>query len=100
MPLSKIKSEFLSKRVAFGKTAAPLYKIDADELAIIALESNNKNLLRYFETPMPELDVLKKARTEAALRRANEDPNKERKQQRPDIEQNKQDPNLENKQSN
>lgn len=104
MPLSKIKSQYLSKRVAFGKTAAPLYKReDIDDLAIIALESGHKNLIELFEV-LPELSVLKKARTEAQLKRnapvakeENKDPNAELKQQRPDIEQNKQDPNAENK---
>jgi len=101
MPLSKIKNIYLNKRVAFGKTAAPLYKRDdIDDLAIIALESNNQNLIRLFEF-LPELSVLKKARTDAALKKdapvaedhSKEDPNKERKEQRPDIEQNNEDPN-------
>lgn len=102
MPLSKIKNKYLNKRVAFGKTAAPLHnREDIDDLAIIAHESGNKNLIELFET-FPPLDVLKKAKTESQLKRVvieenSEDPNKERKEQRPDIEQNKEDPNQEHK---
>lgn len=104
MPLSTIKNKYFNKRVAFGKTAAPLYKReDIDDLAIIALESGNKNLIDLFEV-LPELSVLKKAKTDAQLKKvapvvdkSNEDPNKERKQQRPDIEQNNQDPNADHK---
>lgn len=69
MPLSKIKNEFLNKRVAFGKTAALLHeREDIDDLAIMAHESQNKDLLKLFET-LPALDVLKKARTEKQLKR-------------------------------
>jgi len=69
MPLSEIKKEFLNKRVAFGKSAAPLYKRDdLDDLAIIALESQDPSLLRLFER-LPELAVLKKVKTEAELKR-------------------------------
>lgn len=71
MPLSTIKNKYLNKRVAFGKTAAPLYKRDdIDELAIIALESRNKNLIDLFEI-LPALDVLKKAKTDQQLNRIN-----------------------------
>lgn len=71
MPLSKIKNNYLSKRVAFGKTAAPLYKRDdIDDLAIIARESGNKSLIDLFET-LPELSVLKKARTDKQLKKLN-----------------------------
>lgn len=101
MPLSSIKNKYLNKRVAFGKTAAPLYKRDdIDELAIMALESKSPSLIKLFEV-LPELDVLKKARTDAALKKdapvfqdhSKEDPNEELKQQRPDIEQSNEDPN-------
>lgn len=69
MPLSKIKDKYLSKRVAFGKTAAPLYKRDdIDELAIMALESKNENLIRLFEI-LPELSVLKKTKVDRELKR-------------------------------
>lgn len=71
MGLAVIKKQHLTKRVAFGKTAAPLYKRDdIDELAIIALESRNKNLIDLFET-LPALDVLKKAKTDQQLNRIN-----------------------------
>ena|SRR5688572_17787356 len=100
MPLSKIKDKYLNKRVVFGKTATPLYKRDdIDDLAIMAHESKSPSLIKLFEV-LPELSVLKKARTDAALKptapaveQNNEDPNKELKQQRPDIEQNNEDPN-------
>lgn len=69
MPLSIIKEQYLRKRVAFGKTAAPLYKRDdIDELAIIAHESKNETLLILFEV-LPDLNVLKKAKTDARLKR-------------------------------
>lgn len=101
MPLSTIKHKYLNKRVAFGKTAAPLYKRDdIDDLAIMAHESKSPSLIKLFEV-LPDLDVLKKARTDAALKKnapvaedhSKEDPNKELKEQRPDIEQNNEDPN-------
>ena len=67
MPLAIIKKEFLHKRVAFGKSAAPLHKReDIDELAIMAHESNNPMLLRLFET-LPTLAELKKKKTDTAL---------------------------------
>lgn len=67
MPLSRIKKEFLQRRVAFGKSAAPLYKrSDIDDLAIIALESQDKSLLELFEK-LPELSVLKKVKTDQQL---------------------------------
>ena len=105
MPLSTIKHKYLNKRVAFGKTAAPLYKRDdIDDLAIMAHESKSPSLIKLFEV-LPDLDVLKKARTDAALKKdapvaedhSKEDPNLKLKEQRPDIEQNKEDPNKENK---
>lgn len=71
MPLSKIKPKYFNKRVAFGKSAAPLHnREDIDDLAIIAHESGNKNLIDLFET-LPELSVLKKSRTEKQLNRTN-----------------------------
>jgi hypothetical protein len=101
MPLSSIKEKYLNKRVAFGKTAAPLYKRDdIDDLAIMAWESKSPSLIKLFEV-LPDLDVLKKARANAAIKKdvtvvedhSKEDPNKELKEQRPDIEQNNEDPN-------
>jgi hypothetical protein len=69
MALAIIRKEFLSKRVAFGKSAARLRdRTDIDDLAIIALESQNENLLRLFETPMPDLQLLKKNRIDGQLK--------------------------------
>jgi hypothetical protein len=67
MALSRIKKEFLNKRVAFGKSGDPLgQREDIDDLAIIAHESKNKVLLDMFED-LPALATLKKNKTEAAL---------------------------------
>lgn len=69
MPLSVVKKEFRNKRVAFGKSAAPLsQREDLDDLAIIALESNDKSLLLLFEK-IPSLALLKKTKTESMLKR-------------------------------
>jgi hypothetical protein len=67
MALATIKKEFHNKRVAFGKSAAPLgNRTDIDDLAIMAHESQNKTLLVLFDK-LPELSVLKKAKTESQL---------------------------------
>lgn len=69
MALAKIKNEYLGKRIGFNKSMAPLYRRDdIDLLAIMALESKNPNLVKLFEI-LPELSVLKKAKTDAELRR-------------------------------
>lgn len=67
MPLSKIKSEHASKIIAFGKRSdIPIgQRADIDDLAIMAHESGNRNLIRLFETPIPDLATLKKAKTES-----------------------------------
>jgi hypothetical protein len=66
---ARIKKEFQNKRVAFGKSAAPLSKReDVDELALIAMESQDHSLLNLFEY-LPPLDILKKTRVESQLRR-------------------------------
>lgn len=66
-PLSKIKKEFLKKRIGFNDKADPLYKrTDIDDLAIIALESQDPSLLRLFKK-LPELSVLKKNKTDREL---------------------------------
>jgi hypothetical protein len=71
MPLSKIKTQYFNKRVAFGKSAALLHnREDIDDLAIIAHESQDKTLLDLFEI-LPELSVLKKAKTDRELGRIN-----------------------------
>jgi hypothetical protein len=67
MALSKIKEKFLNKVVGFGKSGKPLgERDDIDDLAIIALSSNNKTLLDLFEE-IPSLDILKKNKTESVL---------------------------------
>lgn len=69
MPLAKIKEEYKTRVVAFGKSAAPLFKRDdIDDLAILAIESGDKLLISYFEQ-LPPLDVLKKAKTDKDLGR-------------------------------
>lgn len=68
--LSRIKSAHLQRRVAFGQSAARLYKRqDIDDLAILALESRNPKLLELFEY-LPDLDTLKKKRVREKLTRA------------------------------
>lgn len=63
----RIKKEFLKKRVAFGKSAAPLSKrTDLLDLAITALESKDPSLLGLFED-LPPLAVLKKTKTDREL---------------------------------
>ncbi len=70
MALARIKKEYFKKRVAFGKSAAPLSKRDdIDDLAIAALESKDQSLIKLFEY-LPELAVLKKNKTESQLRRS------------------------------
>lgn len=69
MAVSKIKEQFLTKYIAFGKSAEPLGKReDIDDLAIIALTSNNKTLLDLFES-IPSLGILRKNKTESELKR-------------------------------
>lgn len=76
MPLAVIKEEFKTKRVAFGKSAAFLgERDDIDDLAIMAQESKNPNLIRLFKV-LPELSVLKKAKTESQLIRPKIQPQK------------------------
>jgi len=70
MNLARIKKEYLNKRVAFGKSAAPLHKRDdLDDLAILAHESQDPSLLILFDV-LPPLAQLKKNRTEVQLGRA------------------------------
>ena len=67
-----IKEEFKNKRVAFGKSANPLYKrseAELIELAIIGLESGDKSIISLFEEKgFPSLFALKKARTDSQLK--------------------------------
>lgn len=68
MPLSKIKKEFETTVIAFGTSGLPLGKRDdIDELAIIAQESQNPNLVQLFDI-LPPLDQLKKTKTDAVLK--------------------------------
>lgn len=67
----KIKEEFKNKRLAFGKSANPLYKRTEQELidlGIMAHESKSESLLRLFEK-LPDLSVLKKAKTDQELQK-------------------------------
>ena len=71
--LSKIKEEFKTATVAFGGSGFPLgERSDIDDLAIIALESGNKELLKFFET-LPELQVLKNVKTQNQLSKILDD---------------------------
>lgn len=68
MAIASIKKEFLTRRIAFNNSGARLRdRQDIDLLAIIALESKDKSLLRLFET-IPDLATLKKAKTESELK--------------------------------
>jgi hypothetical protein len=70
MALAVIKEEYRTKRVGFGNSATLLgNRTDIDDLAIMALESQDKSLLILFEQPMPLLAALKKNKTEAGLKR-------------------------------
>lgn len=67
--MAKIKNEYLGRRIGFNKSMAPLYKRDdIDQLAIMAIESKNPNLIKLFEE-LPELSVLKKAKVDQELKR-------------------------------
>lgn len=67
MALAKIKKEFETTVVAFGNSGLPLGKRDdIDQLAIIALESGNPNLLSLFEK-LPTLEELKKTKVATEL---------------------------------
>lgn len=73
MSLAAIKKEFLNKRIGFNNSADPLIKRnDIDDLAIIALESQDKSLLELFQT-LPELAVLKKNKTDRELPKTAKD---------------------------
>jgi hypothetical protein len=69
MALAKIKEESKSAVVAFGNSGLPLgQRDDIDQLARIALESQNPNLLFLFES-LPTLEELKKAEFEGGLKK-------------------------------
>lgn len=70
MPLSKIKDQFKDKLVAFGRNRSDVgigYRADVDQLAIIALESNNPNLIRLFDV-LPDLATLKANKVDAKIK--------------------------------
>jgi hypothetical protein len=70
MPLAIVKEEFQNKKISFGKSGLPLgQRDDIDELAIIALESNDKSLLNLFEK-LPPLAELKKKKVDEQLRKS------------------------------
>ena len=76
MALSKIKSEYKSTVIAFGNSGLPLGKRDdIDQLAIIALESNDPSLIQLFDR-IPPLEQLKKTKVEAELKAAAAVPEK------------------------
>lgn len=79
MALTKIKKQFLHKRVAFGNSAAPLgQRTDIDDLAILALESKDPTLLMLFES-LPDLQALKKTKTDAQLKKVASDAGSKKK---------------------
>jgi hypothetical protein len=72
MALSEIKDEYKNKVIAFGrqKGAIPIgQRTDIDDLAVIALESQDRSLLRLFKK-LPDLSELKKQKTDAAIQEA------------------------------
>lgn len=73
MPLSKIKAEYKDKKIAFGKSRSdkPIgEREDIDDLAIIALESQDRSLLRLFEK-LPDVADLKRIKTNEAIKVAD-----------------------------
>jgi hypothetical protein len=69
MALSTIKSEFAKQHIAFGKGGngkAIGERDDIDELAIIAQQSGNRNLLKLFDK-LPSVEELQKAKTDSQL---------------------------------
>jgi hypothetical protein len=69
MPQAKIKEEFKTTFIAFGGRGYLELgqRDDIDQLAIMAIESQDNSLLQFFEQPMPSVDQLKKAKTDAEL---------------------------------
>lgn len=69
MSLATIKEEYKGRRVGFNNSAKPLgQRKDIDDLAIIAIESQDPSLLRLFEK-LPSLAELIKQRVESQLKR-------------------------------
>lgn len=70
MALAKIKSQYASTVVAFGNSGLPLgERDDIDQLALMAQESKNPNLIKYFEV-LPSAAELKKQDTDNALKKS------------------------------
>jgi hypothetical protein len=68
MPDVKIKEEFLKTYVAFGKGNKPLgERDDINDLAIMAIESQDPTLLKLFENLPTTAAGLKKTRTDKDL---------------------------------
>lgn len=67
MAKATIKKEFKDTVVAFGSSGKPLgERKDLNDLAILAHQSGNKNLLQFFDE-LPSLEDLQKARVEKKL---------------------------------
>jgi len=73
MPIEiKIKKEFETEVVGFNGAALPLgQRTDIDLLSTLALQSNNHNLLRYFEK-LPTLQELETAKANTFLKKTEE----------------------------
>lgn len=68
----KIKKEFETEIVGFNGAALPLgQRTDLDMLALLALQSNNHNLLRYFEK-LPTLQELETDKAKSFLKKTEE----------------------------
>lgn len=68
----KVKKEFENEIVGFNGAAQPLgQRTDLDMLAMLALQSNNHNLLRYFEK-LPTLGELETAKANTFLKKTEE----------------------------
>lgn len=68
----KIKKEFETEIVGFNGAALPLgQRTDLDMLALLALQSNNHNLLRFFEK-LPTLQELENVKANAFIKKTEE----------------------------
>jgi hypothetical protein len=76
----KIKKEFKGKYVAFGSGNKPLgERDDINDLAIMAIESQDPTLLELFESLPDNVAGLKKAKTDAQLAAVPKPPTKTEK---------------------
>jgi len=72
-----IKPEFAKVKVAFGKSGKPLgQRDDLLELAIIARESGNKNIINYFSS-LPKLSELRMMKAGLLMNKIEQDHSKE-----------------------